>query len=756
MQYDIKNLLCFPTEILEMITQHLEYAYEIKSLSETCQRLYSIANGCLFRQYAEKCSPPGLERIVRNDNTGALYKLLVNGLNFDQYFRMTGRSTPIVLTVDKDLSRIAQLLVAYSEVFLQNDRCKYGSSLGSPDHKTHKDDLERTLYRAANKGSLGVVKVLATSAAVERWQMAVALAYAVNQGHLAVARYLIEEGKVNVNQKICLAGFFASFLTQSASQGDLEMVKLLVKAGADLDCPSFQRMAESPLCIAAARNHEATVQYLIEMGLRFPCVKFFDILDLAEFSDMPNYTISNVVKGGDLQAIMTGSQYQGCGGYARSCFYNVIAACNHLPLYQECWDMRGSSHDWQHLTGSFGIAVRHGNLALARYIVDKMVNSHRILWGREWSNFISYTISYKNVSAFELLLDRGPPSNLPEARKSWLNDVLANARDYPEHMAALLHHGYLDKTKDIWILKDMLAGAFEVGDLAFVWRLIKHGELGLLDTLTGPDLEYYEQTVLHIAAHYSSLKTFQEFLSTGNLTLDPSHPTHSAALVSAAVGTNLDVVGYFLDSGFEINALYEPSASNEGNVPEALMIQVATAYASTDDCLDKRTREDVAAAVMFLLDRGAQIDTKSSRGQTALSIALENGNPELANVLLNRGADPLIALALHDHLSALEQLVLIFIRHEYDVSYLDMLQASLKTMAARNYPSDDFLRLMPSIEGTLSRPIVISQIEDAPNVKGPITLPYYEDKDYVRWSHFFLIKELRKQYWRAKYPVSSE
>lgn len=157
---------------------------------------------------------------------------------------------------------------------------------------------------------------------------------------------------------------------------------------------------------------------------------------------------------------------------------------------------------------------------------------------------------------------------------------------------------------------------------------------------------------------------------------------------------------------------------------------------------------------MFLFDRGAQIDTKDSRGRTALSIALENGNPELANVLLNRGADPLIAFESHDNLSALEQLVLIFIRHEYDVSYLDMLQASLEMMTARNYQTDEFLPLMPSIKGKLSRPIVISQIEDAPNVKGPITLPYYEDKHYVRWSHFFLIKELRKQYWRAKYPVS--
>lgn len=72
MQFDSKNLLCFPTEILELITEQLEYAYEINSLSQTCQRLYNIANVFLFRHYARECSPLGLERIVMNDNTGAL------------------------------------------------------------------------------------------------------------------------------------------------------------------------------------------------------------------------------------------------------------------------------------------------------------------------------------------------------------------------------------------------------------------------------------------------------------------------------------------------------------------------------------------------------------------------------------------------------------------------------------------------------------------------------------------------------------
>jgi hypothetical protein len=96
--------------------------------------------------------------------------------------------------------------------------------------------------------------------------------------------------------------------------------------------------------------------------------------------------------------------------------------------------------------------------------------------------------------------------------------------------------------------------------------------------------------------------------------------------------------------------------------------------------------------------------------------------------------------------TGMEQVVRIFLRNEYDVTYLDMLQASLQILAARNYPSNEFLRLMPTIEGTLSCPKVISQLEGAPGVGGPKTLPYCEDRVCVRWSHFFLISELKKRY----------
>jgi hypothetical protein len=84
-----------------------------------------------------------------------------------------------------------------------------------------------------------------------------------------------------------------------------------------------------------------------------------------------------------------------------------------------------------------------------------------------------------------------------------------------------------------------------------------------------------------MAAYFSFLRTFQEFLSAQNLTLDPNYPSHCAALFSAAVGMNIDVIGYFLGPGFKINTLYESTSSKEDNVRETLIIQVVTTRAKT-------------------------------------------------------------------------------------------------------------------------------------------------------------------------------
>lgn len=70
------------------------------------------------------------------------------------------------------------------------------------------------------------------------------------------------------------------------------MVKLLVGASASLKYPNFDNIAKSPLYIATTNNHDAIVQYIIEKGMCFTPISLFDILELAEYSKLPNYMIS--------------------------------------------------------------------------------------------------------------------------------------------------------------------------------------------------------------------------------------------------------------------------------------------------------------------------------------------------------------------------------------------------------------------------------------------------------------------------------
>lgn len=141
-----------------------------------------------------------------------------------------------------------------------------------------------------------------------------------------------------------------------------------------------------------------------------------------------------------------------------------------------------------------------------------------------------------------------------------------------------MERGYLDTIKDIKILKDLFPCAFAADDLSFVCRLLEISGLRLLNTFYGLDFEFQEMSVLRIAAYYAPVRIFKELLTTDNLTLDPSDAMHRSAMVSAALGTNFDVLDFFLEKGFEVNSLYQMDAPNRDRAAEALIIQVASVH----------------------------------------------------------------------------------------------------------------------------------------------------------------------------------
>jgi uncharacterized protein len=101
--------------------------------------------------------------------------------------------------------------------------------------------------------------------------------------------------------------------------------------------------------------------------------------------------------------------------------------------------------------------------------------------------------------------------------------------------------------------------------------------------------------------------------------------TGKPPIVYAAAGARFDIVKRLLARNIDVNARYPndltllmwASGPDEG-VPEA----------------------QATTVVSYLLDAGAHIDDRDNRGRTALMIAAEGGHPDIAGLLLARGADP--------------------------------------------------------------------------------------------------------------------
>ena len=101
--------------------------------------------------------------------------------------------------------------------------------------------------------------------------------------------------------------------------------------------------------------------------------------------------------------------------------------------------------------------------------------------------------------------------------------------------------------------------------------------------------------------------------------------TGKSPIVYAAARARLDIAKRLLSRNIDINARY----------PNDLTLLM---WAAGPD--EKVPEADAVKVVSYLLNSGAHIDDRDTRGRTALMIAAEGGHAEIASLLLVRGADP--------------------------------------------------------------------------------------------------------------------
>jgi ankyrin repeat protein len=159
--------------------------------------------------------------------------------------------------------------------------------------------------------------------------------------------------------------------------------------------------------------------------------------------------------------------------------------------------------------------------------------------------------------------------------------------------------------------------AAERGHVAVAQRLIERGADVKLTGRTG--------TSPVAAAAYAGSDPIVEMLLAHGADERAPDETGKPPIVYAAARANLDIVKRLLARGIDVNARYANDLS--------LLMWAAGAD-------EKVPEADARKVVVHLLDVGAHIDDRDARGRTALMIAAEGGRADIANLLLERGADP--------------------------------------------------------------------------------------------------------------------
>merc|ERR1712215_355259 len=192
-------------------------------------------DGTYLTYTATKCSSPLLENL---------------GVNCTREVKEEG-FTPLIIGVLVGSSDVVKKLV----------------SLPNIDLDTKAEGVGPAVYDAARRGKLEMVKAMKEAGAdmnnVGGSNEIPPLSIAIAAGHNEVARYLINQAKVDVNIE---GKDGASPVFHAAQVGNFEMLKLLKKAGANLDTVGGPNKV-SAVAIASETGFLKLVDYFISEGV---------------------------------------------------------------------------------------------------------------------------------------------------------------------------------------------------------------------------------------------------------------------------------------------------------------------------------------------------------------------------------------------------------------------------------------------------------------------------------------------------------
>lgn len=212
-------------------------------------------------------------------------------------------------------------------------------------------------------------------------------------------------------------------------------------------------------------------------------------------------------------------------------------------------------------------------------------------------------LALDDVAKVRALLDAGAnPNARTEAGRSVV-DVVSDQRDTAALLRLLLAHGVkLDAEQERGLLV----------------QVARNGDLPAMQLLVARQGGKYPPQALNAAAASNCLACVQAVLKQ-----KPEPDRLNAALASVAIMATREVLAALLEAGADPN-YREPASTRRGQERDAKTVLMKVVYSDYAD-VDK---------VQLLLERGADVNARSSKGGTALGEARRKGNASAVVALL--------------------------------------------------------------------------------------------------------------------------
>ena len=368
----------------------------------------------------------------------------------------------------------------------------------------------------------------------------------------------------------------SSFLAY-AQEGNLEVVRLFVEAGLDINAQNEDEGFDTAVMRAASQGHLAVVRFLVEQGADL------DLLNERGYDlpkELPFYPrLRNYGNGRKYDALMFAAE----GGHVAVARF-LIDSDNTRP--RRDWYYFNDGPDNPLMLAAYG-----GHLEMVRFLVDNKVEdgiSIALIWAA----------ARGHLEVARFLIDNGATLGLHGA--VWKEDAFWPETGYTALMLAV-EAGHLEMVRlliergaDIHIHREeTLAIETPYGDIYFRQET---GQRALTLAINRGHIEVLRLLLEHWISEYGA---------------DARDDRGRTALMYAAAAGDLEMTRHLIENGAPVNA-------------QTPVDTTALMFASAEGHVE---------VVRFLVGNGADIHIQNAHGYTALSLAEEKGHQEVVDFL---------------------------------------------------------------------------------------------------------------------------